>query len=53
MARSISTFRDEYVEGLQKAIETKIAGREIVAPTFADLPPAGNVMDALRQSLER
>jgi non-homologous end joining protein Ku len=33
-------------------IEAKIAGREIVAPTAPDLPPAANVMDALRQSLE-
>jgi DNA end-binding protein Ku len=48
----LATFRDEYVEGLQKIIEAKIAGREIVAPSAPDLPPAGNVMDALRRSLD-
>ena len=48
----LTTFRDEYVEGLQKVIEAKIAGREIVAPAVADLPSSGNIMDALRQSLE-
>src|SRR5262245_54801088 len=48
----LATFRDEYVEGLQKVIEAKIAGQEVVAPSMADLPPAGNVMEALRKSLE-
>ena len=48
----LTTFRDDYVEGLQKVIEAKIVGREVVAPALADLPPAGNVMDALRQSLD-
>jgi hypothetical protein len=48
----LATFRDQYVEGLQKVIEAKIAGREVVAPWVPDLPPAGNVMDALRKSLD-
>ena len=48
----LTTFRDEYVQGLQNVIEAKIAGREIVAPAVADLLPATNVMDALRQSLD-
>ena len=48
----LATFRDEDVEGLQKVIEAKIAGREIVAPSMGELPPAGNVMEALRKSLE-
>jgi DNA end-binding protein Ku len=48
----LSTFRDEYVEGLQKVIEAKIEERDIVAPEMPDVRPAANVMDALRQSLE-
>jgi DNA end-binding protein Ku len=48
----LANFKDEYVEGLQKVIEAKIAGREIVAPSMPDLPPAGNVMEALRKSLD-
>jgi DNA end-binding protein Ku len=49
----LATFRDEYVEGLQKVIESKIAGREVVAPSAPDLPAGNiNVMDALRKSLD-
>jgi DNA end-binding protein Ku len=48
----LTTFRDEYVEGLQNVIEAKIQGRDIVAPSAPDVRPAANVMDALRQSLE-
>jgi DNA end-binding protein Ku len=48
----LTTFRDEYVEGLQKVIEAKVTGRDIVAPETPDRPAAANVMDALRQSLE-
>ena len=33
-------------------IEAEIAGPEIVAPSTPDVPPARNVMDALRLSLD-
>ena len=49
----LSTYHDEYVEGLQKVIEAKVAGQEIVAPaTTESVPQVVNLMDALRKSLD-
>ena len=48
----LAIFRDEYVEGLQKVIEAKIADREVVASS-PDLPPAENVMDAAQEPRRR
>jgi DNA end-binding protein Ku len=48
----LSAFHDEYVEGLQKVIDAKIAGQEIVAPAEEASPRVVNLMEALKQSLD-
>jgi DNA end-binding protein Ku len=48
----LATYHDEYVEGLQKVIEAKIAGQEIVAPSAPATPRVVNLMDALKKSLD-
>jgi len=48
----LSDYHDEYREGLQKIIDAKIAGEEVVAPA-AEMPPkVVNLMEALRKSLD-
>ena len=50
---NLEEYRDEYQEELQRIIDAKIAGEEVVA-TAAEAPPnVVNLMDALRQSLDR
>ena len=46
-------YRDEYQEELQRIIDAKIAGEEVVAPVEETPPKVVNLMDALRQSLDR
>jgi DNA end-binding protein Ku len=46
-------YRDEYQEELQRIIDAKIAGQEVVAPVEEAPPKVVNLMDALRQSLDR
>jgi DNA end-binding protein Ku len=46
-------YRDEYQEELQRIIDAKIAGEEVVAPIEEAPPKVVNLMDALRQSLDR
>ena len=48
----LSTYRDEYQEGLRRTIEAKIAGEEIVAPSVEAPPRVVNLMDALKKSLD-
>src|SRR6266704_4238803 len=49
---NLSDYRDEYREGLQRIIDAKIAGEEIVAPADVEAPPkVVNLMEALRKSL--
>ncbi|HJZ73353.1 MAG TPA: Ku protein [Vicinamibacterales bacterium] len=49
----LASYKDEYREGLQKIIDAKIAGQEIVSATVADAPPkVVNLMDALKKSLD-
>jgi DNA end-binding protein Ku len=48
----LADYRDEYREGLQKIIDAKIAGQEIVAPAIEAPPKVVNLMDALRKSLD-
>jgi DNA end-binding protein Ku len=50
---NLSEFRDEYQEELQRIIDAKIAGEEVVAPTEETPPKVVNLMDALRQSLDK
>jgi DNA end-binding protein Ku len=49
----LATYKDEYREGLQSIINAKIEGQEIVAPTFEAPPKVVNLMDALKQSLDK
>src|SRR6185312_17424732 len=49
----LASYRDEYREGLQKIIDAKIAGQEVVSATTTDAPPkVVNLMDALKKSLD-
>ena len=46
-------YRDEYQDELQRIIDAKIAGEEVVATAEETPPKVVNLMDALRQSLDR
>jgi DNA end-binding protein Ku len=48
----LATYKDEYREGLQRIIDAKIAGREIVAPQVEEPPKVVNLMEALKKSLD-
>jgi DNA end-binding protein Ku len=48
----LADYRDEYREGLQKIIDAKIAGEEVVAPSFEAPPKVVNLMEALKKSLD-
>ena len=45
-------YSDAYREGLQRVIDAKIAGEEVVAPAVEAPPKVVNLMDALRKSLD-
>jgi DNA end-binding protein Ku len=47
----LADYKDEYREGLQRIIDAKIAGEEIVAPSLEAPPRVVNLMDALKKSL--
>src|SRR5436190_9419072 len=47
----LSDYTDEYREGLQKIIDAKIAGEEVVATAVETPPKVVNLMEALRKSL--
>jgi DNA end-binding protein Ku len=49
---NLADYKDEYREGLQRIIDKKIAGEEIVAPQVEAPPKVVNLMDALRKSLD-
>ena len=48
-----SDYVDPYDERVQPPIEAKVEGRELVAPEVNEEPEVINLMDALRQSVER
>jgi len=48
----LASYTDEYRAGLQKIIDAKIAGQEIVAPAEEAPAKVVNLMDALRKSLD-
>ncbi|HXW05519.1 MAG TPA: Ku protein [Vicinamibacterales bacterium] len=52
-ALDLREYRDEYQEELQRIIDAKIAGEEVVATVEETPPKVVNLMDALRQSLDR
>ena len=49
----LAGYKDEYQEELQRIIDAKIAGEEVVATEEQAPPKVVNLMDALRQSLDR
>ncbi len=49
----LTQYKDAYQEELRRIIDAKIAGKEIVAPIDEAPPKVVNLMEALRQSLER
>ena len=50
---NLAEYRDEYQEELQRIIDAKIAGEDVVATAEETPPKVVNLMDALRQSLDR
>src|SRR5213592_4682997 len=49
---NLHDYKDEYREGLQRIIDAKIAGEEIVAPSGEAPAKVVNLMDALKKSLD-
>ena len=49
----LTQYKDEYQDELRKIIEAKVEGKEIVGPAEEAPPKVVNLMEALRQSLER
>jgi DNA end-binding protein Ku len=52
-ALDLTEYRDAYQDELQRIIDAKIAGQEVVATEEQAPPKVVNLMDALRQSLDR
>jgi len=52
-ALDLAEYSDKYQEELQRIIDAKVAGEEVVATEEATPPKVVNLMDALRQSLDR
>ena len=48
-----SEYKDEYQMKLKELIETKIAGKEIVAPKHEEPSNIIDLMDALKASIEK
>ncbi|HKB11603.1 MAG TPA: Ku protein [Vicinamibacterales bacterium] len=49
----LASYRDEYREALQKIIDAKIAGEQVVTAATPEAPPkVVNLMDALKKSLD-
>ena len=49
----LADYTDEYQQGLRAIIDAKVAGEEVVATPDVTPPKVVNLMDALRESLER
>lgn len=49
----LTQYKDDYQDELRKVIDAKIAGEDIVAPAEEETPKVVNLMEALRQSLDR
>jgi DNA end-binding protein Ku len=52
-ALNLEEYSDKYQEELQRIIDAKVAGEEVVATAEETPPKVVNLMDALRQSLDR
>jgi DNA end-binding protein Ku len=49
---NLATYKDEYREGLQRIIDAKVAGQEVVAMPSEAPPKVVNLMEALKKSLD-
>jgi DNA end-binding protein Ku len=49
----LTQYQDDYQREVRALIDAKIAGHEVVAPVEAEPPKVVNLMEALRQSLDR
>jgi DNA end-binding protein Ku len=49
----LADYKDKYQEGLQKIIDAKIAGEEVVVPEEEAPPKVVDLMEALRRSLDQ
>ena len=49
----LTQYRDDYQTELRRVIDAKIAGEEVVQTADEAPPKVVNLMEALRQSLER
>jgi DNA end-binding protein Ku len=49
----LTQYKDDYQTELRRLIDAKIAGEDIVAPAEDEAPKVVNLMEALRQSLDR
>jgi DNA end-binding protein Ku len=49
----LTQYKDDYQTELRKLIDAKIAGEDIVTPAEEEAPKVVNLMEALRQSLDR
>jgi DNA end-binding protein Ku len=49
----LTQYKDDYQDALRKVIDAKVAGEEVTAPQEETPPNVVNLMDALRQSLDR
>ena len=49
----LTQYKDDYQEQLRAMIDAKIAGEEVVAPAEEEPPKVVNLMEALRQSLDK
>jgi DNA end-binding protein Ku len=48
---SLAQFKDHYASDLNKLIEAKVQGKEVVKPPSPETPQVINLMDALKKSL--
>jgi DNA end-binding protein Ku len=49
----LASYQDEYRAGLQRIIDAKIKGQEVVAPAVEEPAKVVDLMEALRKSLDR
>ena len=49
---NLADYKDEYREGLQRIIDAKIAGEDVVGTTAEAAPKVVNLMEALKKSLD-
>jgi DNA end-binding protein Ku len=49
---NLAEYRDEYRDGLQRIIDAKVAGEDVMATTAEAPPKVVNLMEALKKSLD-